>query len=98
MPDPLVLGGLGGIAGLSSGLFGIGGALIATPLLRLTGIEPLLALATPLPAAIPTALSASIAYWRHRLIRWDVAGWLLLTGLPVQCWERLRHGLSAGQH
>jgi len=82
MPDPLVLGGLGGIAGLSSGLFGIGGALIATPLLRLAGIEPLLALATPLPAVIPTALSASIAYWRHRLIRWDVAGWLLLTGLP----------------
>ncbi len=82
MPDPLVLGGLGGIAGLSSGLFGIGGALIATPLLRLAGVEPLLALATPLPAVIPTALSASIAYWRHRLIRWNVVGWLLLTGLP----------------
>lgn len=73
---------IGAVTGLASGLFGIGGALLATPLLRLTGVEPLLALATPLPAVIPTALSGLVPYWNHGLLRWDLARWILLGGLP----------------
>ncbi|MCS6966461.1 MAG: sulfite exporter TauE/SafE family protein [Candidatus Kapabacteria bacterium] len=74
---------IGSIVGLASGLFGIGGSIIATPLLRLSGVEPLVALATPLPGVIPTALAGAIAYWRHRLIHWQVTVWILLGGLPA---------------
>lgn len=73
---------IGAVVGLLSGLFGIGGSLLATPLLRLAGVEPLLALATPLPAIIPTALSGVLAYWRHQLVEWRVSTWILLGGLP----------------
>ncbi len=73
---------IGSTVGLMSGLFGIGGSLIATPLLRLTGADPLIALATPLPAVIPTALAGSLAYWRRGLIHGRAALWLLAGGLP----------------
>ncbi|GBD07765.1 hypothetical protein HRbin21_01599 [bacterium HR21] len=73
---------IGAAVGLFSGLFGIGGALLATPLLRLAGVEPLLALATPLPAIIPTALSGIAAYWRHRLVDWGTSAGILLGGVP----------------
>ena len=64
-------------------MFGIGGALISTPLLReLVGLPEYLALATPLPATLPAALSGSFVYARERLLRLDVAGWVLLTGIP----------------
>lgn len=64
-------------------MFGIGGALISTPLLReLVGLPAYLALATPLPATLPAAISGSIVYARKKMLRLDVAGWVLLTGIP----------------
>ena len=64
-------------------MFGIGGALISTPLLReLVHLPEYLALATPLPATLPAAISGSIVYARERLLRLDVAGWVLLAGVP----------------
>lgn len=78
---PLVFGA---IIGFVSGLFGIGGALIATPLLRIgLGVPELIALATPLPAAIPAAISGSFAYMREQLVRFDVAWRTLLAALPM---------------
>ncbi|MBX7156273.1 MAG: sulfite exporter TauE/SafE family protein [Bacteriodetes bacterium] len=70
--------------GLSSGLFGIGGALVATPLLKLfAGLPALLALASPLPAAVPSAVSGSYAYYKNNLISFKIAGLTLLTAIPV---------------
>jgi uncharacterized membrane protein YfcA len=74
---------IGALVGLLSGLFGIGGSIVATPLFRLAGIEPLIALATPLPAIIPTALAGSFAYARQGLIRWGTAAWILAGGVPA---------------
>ncbi|MCS7177379.1 MAG: sulfite exporter TauE/SafE family protein [Candidatus Kapabacteria bacterium] len=88
---------IGGIAGLASGLFGIGGAIIATPLLRLSGVEPLVALATPLPGVIPTALAGAVAYWRHGLVRWETAAWILLGGLPTTVVGALTTRIVGGQ-
>jgi uncharacterized membrane protein YfcA len=74
----------GAVIGFVSGLFGIGGALIATPMLRIgLGVPALIALATPLPAAIPAAISGSLAYMRERLVRFDVAWRTLLAALPM---------------
>lgn len=81
--DVAILGSIGAIIGLSSGMFGIGGALLATPLLSVgLGLAPKIAVATPLPAAIPSAVSGSIAYSRKRLVRFDVVRRVLLFALP----------------
>lgn len=78
---PLVIGAF---IGFVSGMFGIGGALLATPLLKLgLGLPDLLALATPLVAAIPSAISGSMAYMRERLVRFDVAWRVLVMAMPM---------------
>lgn len=75
---------IGSIIGFCSGLFGIGGALIATPLLNTAlGMSPFLALATPLPVAIPSALSGTLAYYKHKLIDFRSATYVLLGALPA---------------
>lgn len=74
---------IGIFVGFSAGIFGIGGALVATPLLRLIiGLPGVFAVATPLPAAIPAALSGSIVYVRKRMIRFDIAWRTLVAAVP----------------
>lgn len=75
---------IGAIVGFSSGLFGIGGSLIATPLLRtIVDLAPLLALASPLPAVIPSAISGSFVYARQGLIDTNVLRITLICGAPA---------------
>jgi uncharacterized membrane protein YfcA len=84
MLDYGILALIGSSIGFSAGLFGIGGALIATPLLKIgVGLAPMLALATPLPTALPSALSGTVAYYRERLIRFSVVQWVLAGALPA---------------
>jgi uncharacterized protein len=79
-----LIGFIGAIIGFSSGLFGIGGALIATPLLKLLlDMPPMLALATPLPAALPSAIAGSVAYYKGGLIDFAIVRRVLLTALPA---------------
>lgn len=59
---------VGAFVGLLSGLLGKGGSTVATPLLRALGVAPLAALASPLPASIPVALSAAWAYRNKGLV------------------------------
>jgi uncharacterized membrane protein YfcA len=74
---------IGAFVGFLGGLFGKGGSAIATPLLALVGIPPIVALAAPLPATVPSTLAASYVYWRERLIDWDVFRWCLGIGIPA---------------
>ena len=73
----LAVAAIGAFVGFLGGLFGKGGSAIATPLLALVGIPPIVALAAPLPATVPSTLAASYVYWRERLIDWDVFRWCL---------------------
>ncbi len=74
---------IGAFVGFLGGLFGKGGSAIATPLLALVGIPPIVALASPLPATIPSTLAASYAYWRERLIDWRIFRWSVFVGIPA---------------
>ena len=75
---------IGLIVGLLSGLFGVGGSSIATPLLRVfLGTSPLIALASPLPVTLPTALSGTVVYQHHGLISWRVVAWTAAGGMPA---------------
>ena len=61
---------LGLVMGVASGLFGIGGGVIAVPvLITLFGASDLIAKGTSLLAMIPTALTGSIANARNGLVR-----------------------------
>jgi len=60
---------IGAIAGILSGLFGIGGAVITTPFLRvILQVPGHIALGTPLPLVFPTALSAVTVYWHKKSV------------------------------
>ena len=59
---------VGFFAGLLSGAFGVGGGLVTTPAVRLLLEQPaLIAVGTPLPVIIPTAIAGSISYARRGL-------------------------------
>jgi uncharacterized membrane protein YfcA len=74
---------IGASIGILSGLFGVGGSSISTPLLRiLLGVPRLVALATPLPVTLPTALSGGLLYYRRGLVNRHVALWTVLGGWP----------------
>jgi len=74
---------IGGLIGFLSGLFGVGGSSIVTPLLRLMGVPRLLALGSPLPVTLPTALVGGITYWRKGYVRGRAVLWTALGGVPA---------------
>ncbi|MBN2248619.1 MAG: sulfite exporter TauE/SafE family protein [Coriobacteriia bacterium] len=60
---------IGFAAGYLSGQFGIGGGIITTPAIRLLlGGSELVAVGTPLPVIIPTAISGLVEYARRGLL------------------------------
>jgi uncharacterized protein len=61
---------LGVGTGFFSGAFGVGGAVISTPGVRLLGVSPLDAIGTTLPAILPGAVSGTARYAREGLIEW----------------------------
>mgnify|MGYP001075544998 CR=1 FL=1 len=66
-PVPAALVGL--VAGYLSGQFGIGGGIVTTPAIRLIlGYPELIAVGTPLPVIIPTAIAGAISYARRGLL------------------------------
>lgn len=68
MNDLLVAVAIGFAAGYLSGQFGVGGGIITTPAIRLLLDRPeLVAVGTPLPVIIPTAVAGAIAYTRRGL-------------------------------
>jgi uncharacterized membrane protein YfcA len=75
---------IGAVVGFLSGLLGKGGSAITTPALQIfTGISPFAALASPLPATLPTTLSASAAYSKENLINKRVVTVCILLGIPA---------------
>ncbi len=75
---------IGAIVGFLSGLLGKGGSAITTPALQIfAGISPFSALASPLPAALPTTISASVAYYKQKLIHRKVVILTILLGIPA---------------
>ncbi len=73
----------GALLGFLSGMFGVGGSSVATPVLRLLDVPRLLALGTPLPVTLPTALVGGWTYWRRGLVNGRAALWTALGGVPA---------------
>lgn len=77
---PATLVGVG--AGVLSGAFGIGGGVLTTPAIRLLlGYPELIAVGTPLPVIVPTAIAGAVAHARSGTA--DVRLGLLIGALGV---------------
>jgi uncharacterized membrane protein YfcA len=81
-PWPVFVG-VGAVIGGLTGLFGVGGSSIATPMLALLGVPPIMAVASPLPATVPSATAAVIPYVREGEARPRAAAWTVLGGAPA---------------
>jgi uncharacterized membrane protein YfcA len=76
----LVLG-MGLAVGFISGMFGIGGGFLMTPLLIFIGIAPAVAVASVASHIAASSCSGAIAYWRRKAIDVPLALMLLAGGI-----------------
>ncbi|MFY8149554.1 MAG: TSUP family transporter [Prochlorococcaceae cyanobacterium] len=89
---------LGLLAGLLSGLLGIGGGLVFSPMLLLVGLAPHQALATSTLAIVPTTLAASWTHWRAGSLPLAAAGAIALgAGLSAALFSRIGQALAGWQ-
>ncbi len=73
---------IGLVAGVLSGVFGVGGGIVMTPGLQtLVGASPIVALATPLPVILPTALTGALTYRKAGEIDERAALWMIGPGV-----------------
>jgi uncharacterized membrane protein YfcA len=73
---------MGAAVGFVSGMFGIGGGFLMTPLLIFVGISPAVAVASVSSHIAASSMSGAISYWRRRSIDPTLA-MVLLTGGSV---------------
>lgn len=73
--------GLGGAVGYLSGLFGVGGGFLLTPLLIFIGVPPPVAVATSANQVVAASVSAVYAHWRKANVDFKMGGVLLAGGL-----------------
>lgn len=77
----LLLLGIGGIVGVLSGMFGVGGGFLITPLLFFIGIPPGVAVATGANQVVASSVSGALAHYRRRTLDLRMGGVLLIGGL-----------------
>ena len=77
----LVLLGLGGLVGLLSGLFGVGGGFLLTPLLIMIGIPPAIAAASDSNQIVAAASSGTFAHSRSGNVDYKMGTLLLIGGI-----------------
>jgi uncharacterized membrane protein YfcA len=73
--------GMGIAVGFISGMFGIGGGFLMTPLLIFIGVAPAVAVATVASHIAASSFSGAITYWRRRALDLSLALMLLLGGM-----------------
>jgi hypothetical protein len=77
----LIMIGLGLGVGFLSGMFGVGGGFLMTPLLVFSGIPSTVAVATTLSHVTASSMSGALAQWRKRAIDFTMAGVMLAGGV-----------------
>ena len=73
--------GLGALVGFLSGMFGVGGGFLMTPLLIFIGIPPAVAVSTEANQIVASSTSGALAHWRRRTLDLKLGCLLLLGGM-----------------
>ena len=76
----LVIVGLGALVGFLSGMFGVGGGFLTTPLLIFYGIPPAVAVASSATQITGSSVSGALAYWRRGGVDFKMGGVLVAGG------------------
>ncbi|MBV2358751.1 sulfite exporter TauE/SafE family protein [Thalassococcus sp. CAU 1522] len=79
--NAFLLLGLGGIVGVLSGMFGVGGGFLMTPLLFFIGIPPAVAVATEANQIVASSFSGVLAHLRRKSVDLRMGTVLLVGGL-----------------
>ena len=79
--NAFLLLGLGGMVGVLSGMFGVGGGFLMTPLLFFIGIPPAVAVATEANQIVASSFSGVLAHLRRKSVDLRMGTVLLIGGL-----------------
>ena len=79
--DALLLLGIGAGVGMLSGLFGVGGGFLITPLLFFIGVPPAVAVATGANQVVASSISGVMAHLKRRTVDLRMGSILLAGGL-----------------
>ena len=78
----LLYAGIGLLAGMTAGWFGIGGGTIIVPaLILLCGVPYHVAVGTSLALIIPISLAGTLASWKLNTVDWKIALACAITGM-----------------
>lgn len=72
---------LGIMVGGLTGLFGVGGGFLMTPLLIFLGIPPAVAVGTEAPHVLASSVSGVIAHWRRKNVDFKMGFFLMIGGV-----------------
>lgn len=79
--NAFLLLGLGGLVGILSGMFGVGGGFLMTPLLFFIGIPPAVAVATEANQIVASSFSGVLAHFKRKTVDLRMGGVLLVGGI-----------------
>jgi len=77
----LLILGLGGITGILSGMFGVGGGFLMTPFLMFIGVPPPVAVATSANQIVAASVSGFMGHYHRKNVDFKMGNLLLLGGL-----------------
>src|SRR6185369_3933394 len=73
--------GIGGAIGFLSGMFGVGGGFLLTPVLIFIGVPPAVAVATQANQVVASSVSGVLAHWSRGNVDFKMGAVLLVGGL-----------------
>jgi len=79
--NAFLLLGIGGVVGILSGMFGVGGGFLMTPLLFFIGIPPAVAVATGANQIVASSISGVLAHFRRKTVDLKMGTVLLVGGI-----------------
>ncbi len=79
--NAFLLLGLGGLVGILSGMFGVGGGFLLTPLLFFIGIPPAIAVATQANQIVASSVSGVLAHFKRKTVDLKMGVVLLIGGI-----------------
>jgi len=79
--NALLVLGMGGLVGFLSGMFGVGGGFLMTPLLIFIGVPPAVAVSTQANQLVAASVSGVLAHWRRGNVDVKLGIVMLLGGM-----------------
>lgn len=79
--DPLIIVTIGGVVGFLSGLFGVGGGFLLTPLLIFYGVPAAIAVSTQANQVLATSIAGVSSHWREGAVDVRLGSLMLVGGL-----------------